>query len=84
MSSPTTLRSYQKDAISQLLPSSHNETEVGIVEPGSEVTHPADNVAAGSSEDVLSKPNLATQLVLGCYVATQKATGMLQGLDGKC
>ena len=81
VSSPTTLRSHQKDVISQLLHNPHDAAEVNITEPGDEA---ASDGAAGSDHDVLSKPNLATQLVLGCYVATQKATGVPRSylLDG--
>lgn len=87
--SPMTIRRQQKDAISQLVPApcgtvEQPETECGNVPESSTArngSHPAGDGADASRADVLSKPTLATQLVLGCYVATQKAAG---GVETYC
>jgi hypothetical protein len=78
--SPLTLRRYQKNAIAQLLPSSPRHDEDGDegsrAEPITAQERSRGDVSADGSSYMLAKPTFATQLVLGCYVATQKAAGV--------
>jgi hypothetical protein len=85
MDSPLTLRTYQKNIISRLLPPSSGTAEQhgaegSNVEPSSAQRGSGRGVSADDGGDVLAKPTFATQLVLGCYVATQKAAGMYTDL----
>jgi hypothetical protein len=90
MNSPLTLRRCQKNAVSQLLPTSPrlaaHGTESGKLEPSSAQGGSGGDFSADGGGDVLAKPTFATQLVLGCYVATQKATGVYRDLtlEGNC